>query len=59
MIWWHGNVVTVGVISVDIPEYKMFLPKKLEEAEKFVEEHVFRSSMTYPMTKMSSAMGYS
>jgi hypothetical protein len=40
MIWWHGNVVTVGEISVDIPEYKTFLQKKLEETEKFVEEHV-------------------
>ena len=41
MIWWHGDVVTVGDdISVDIPEYKIFLQKKLNETEKFVEEHV-------------------
>lgn len=40
MIWWHGDVVTVGEISVDVTKYKTFLQKKLNETEKFVEEHV-------------------
>jgi hypothetical protein len=41
MIWWSGDVVTVGdSISVDMAKYKIFLQKKLEEAEKFLEEYV-------------------
>lgn len=40
MIWWHGDVVTVGEMSVNILEFKTFLGKKLEETENFVEEHI-------------------
>jgi hypothetical protein len=41
MIWWRGDVVTVGdSISIDVNEYKIFLQKKLNETEKFLEEHV-------------------
>ena len=32
--------MTVGEISVDILKFKTFLRKKLEEMEKFVEEHI-------------------
>lgn len=40
MIWWHGDVVMVGEMSVDILEFKTFLKKKLKEMENFVEEHI-------------------
>lgn len=40
MIWWHGDTVTVGEMSVDVLEFKTFLGKKLEETEIFVEEHI-------------------
>jgi hypothetical protein len=41
MIWWHEDNVTVGEMSVNVSEFKIFLRKKLEEMEKFIEEHVF------------------
>jgi hypothetical protein len=40
MIWWHGNVMTIGEMSIDILEFKSFLGNKLEEMENFVEEHI-------------------
>ncbi|KAF8961713.1 hypothetical protein BDZ97DRAFT_1759728 [Flammula alnicola] len=40
MVWWHEDIVTIGEISIDIPAYKTFLGKKLEETEKFVEENI-------------------
>lgn len=43
MIWWHGDIVMVGKISIDITEYKIFLQKKLNKMEKFLEEHVLLS----------------
>lgn len=42
MIWWHGDVVTIGKIFVDILEYKIFLQKQLDETEKILEERVLQ-----------------
>ncbi|KJA14729.1 hypothetical protein HYPSUDRAFT_59206 [Hypholoma sublateritium FD-334 SS-4] len=46
MIWWRGDTVTVGKISVDTLKYKEFLQTKLQETEKFVKQNILLGLFT-------------
>ncbi|KJA12770.1 hypothetical protein HYPSUDRAFT_210138 [Hypholoma sublateritium FD-334 SS-4] len=46
MVWWRNDTVMVGEMSVNIAEYKVFLKKKLEETEAFIEQNILLGLFT-------------
>lgn len=50
-VWWQGDKLTFGTITINIPDYKKFLLNQLQEMEKFLEKNIHLDVFKLPDIK--------